>query len=190
LRAQPRWRDLPVIAMTANAMVGDREKVLAAGMNDHIAKPIRFDEMFATLARWVHPAALSSSPSADAANADVGVDPLAALPGIDTRAGLAGLMGNDTLYRRLLRMFRDGQADFEARFDAARAAGDMATATRMAHDLKSMTAALGVHAVHQEAAALEQACRHESDDIAALKRTVARVLDPVLEGLQALGPAP
>jgi PAS domain S-box-containing protein len=55
LREQPRWRDLPVIAMTADAMVGDRERVLAAGMNDHIAKPFKLEEMFATLARWVRP---------------------------------------------------------------------------------------------------------------------------------------
>jgi CheY-like chemotaxis protein len=53
LRNDPRWRDLPIIAMTANAMVGDREKVLAAGMNDHIAKPINVVEMFGTLARWI-----------------------------------------------------------------------------------------------------------------------------------------
>ena len=57
LRRHPQWQDLPVIAMTANAMVGDREKVLAAGMNDHIAKPIRFAELFGTLARWVRPGA-------------------------------------------------------------------------------------------------------------------------------------
>jgi PAS domain S-box-containing protein len=55
LRAEPRWRELPVIAMTANALVGDREKVLAAGMNDHVAKPIKVEEMFATLARWIRP---------------------------------------------------------------------------------------------------------------------------------------
>jgi CheY-like chemotaxis protein len=55
LRGHPQWRDLPVIAMTANAMVGDREKALATGMNDHIAKPINVAEMFATLARWVRP---------------------------------------------------------------------------------------------------------------------------------------
>jgi signal transduction histidine kinase/CheY-like chemotaxis protein len=56
LRRQPLLQALPVIAMTANAMVGDREAVLEAGMNDHIAKPIVVDEMFATLARWVKPA--------------------------------------------------------------------------------------------------------------------------------------
>jgi PAS domain S-box-containing protein len=54
LRQQAQWRDVPVIAMTANAMVGHRDKVLAAGMNDQITKPIRLEEMFATLARWVH----------------------------------------------------------------------------------------------------------------------------------------
>jgi CheY-like chemotaxis protein len=57
LRQQLRLKDLPVIAMTANTMTGDREKVLAAGMNDHIAKPINVDELFATLAQWVRLAA-------------------------------------------------------------------------------------------------------------------------------------
>jgi CheY-like chemotaxis protein len=62
LREQPQWRDLPVIAMTADTMVGDRERVLAAGMNDHIAKPIKLEEMFGTLARWVRPA-IAAAPS-------------------------------------------------------------------------------------------------------------------------------
>jgi signal transduction histidine kinase/DNA-binding response OmpR family regulator len=55
IRAQPRWRALPVIAMTANAMRGDRERALAVGMNDHIAKPLDVAELFRTLARWVPP---------------------------------------------------------------------------------------------------------------------------------------
>jgi len=63
LRQNPRWRALPVIAMTANAMVGDRERVMEAGMNDHIAKPIKIEEMFATLARWILPAAAGASGS-------------------------------------------------------------------------------------------------------------------------------
>jgi len=56
LRQRPGLQNLPVIAMTANAMVGDRAKVLEAGMNDHIAKPLKFQDLFATLARWVRPA--------------------------------------------------------------------------------------------------------------------------------------
>ncbi|MBW8829152.1 MAG: response regulator [Burkholderiales bacterium] len=63
LREQPRWQGLPVIAMTANAMVGDREKALKAGMDDHIAKPIKVDEMFATLARHLRPPAAAASES-------------------------------------------------------------------------------------------------------------------------------
>jgi PAS domain S-box-containing protein len=53
LREDRSLKDLPVIAMTANAMLGDREAALAAGMNDHITKPIVIEEMFATLARWL-----------------------------------------------------------------------------------------------------------------------------------------
>ena len=61
LRQRPEWANLPVIAMTANAMAGDRERVLEAGMNDHIAKPIRIDDMFATLARWLPATARDAS---------------------------------------------------------------------------------------------------------------------------------
>ncbi len=63
IREQPQWRELPVIAMTANALVSDRDKVLAAGMNDHISKPLRIDDMFATLARWIRPAGVESGAS-------------------------------------------------------------------------------------------------------------------------------
>jgi HPt (histidine-containing phosphotransfer) domain-containing protein len=85
-------------------------------------------------------------------------------------------------------VFRDGQADFEARFKTARAAGDIDTATRMAHDLKSMAAALGIHAVQPEAETLEEACRRRADDIDALGQRVARRLGPVITSLQVLGP--
>jgi CheY-like chemotaxis protein len=53
LRREPRWKGLPVIAMTANAMLGDREKVLAAGMDDHIPKPVDVERLFTTLLRWM-----------------------------------------------------------------------------------------------------------------------------------------
>ena len=55
LRLRPELRALPIIALTANAMAGDRDKALAAGMNDHIAKPIKLEDLLATLARWLRP---------------------------------------------------------------------------------------------------------------------------------------
>jgi CheY-like chemotaxis protein len=55
LRKQEKFTDLPVIAMTANVMAGDREEAKAAGMNDHIAKPINVHEMLTTMAKWIKP---------------------------------------------------------------------------------------------------------------------------------------
>jgi len=183
LRLQPRLRELPVIAMTANAMVGDREKVLAAGMNDHIAKPINVEEMFATLARWVHPA------GAEGSAARLRSDPLPPLPGIDVDSARARLAGNQALYRRLLRMFYAQQQDFGARFGAARASGDFLAAMRAAHDLKSGAGTVGASDLQLAAAALEHACAHHAagDIIDELVTTVLRSLGPVLAGLQALG---
>ncbi|MGL1933350.1 MAG: response regulator, partial [Desulfotalea sp.] len=55
LRKKEEFANLPILAMTANAMAGDREKVIKAGMNDHIAKPINVEDMFQTMAKWITP---------------------------------------------------------------------------------------------------------------------------------------
>ncbi|MES2346200.1 MAG: response regulator, partial [Pseudomonadota bacterium] len=98
LREQPRFAALPIIAMTANAMAGDRELALAAGMNDHISKPLNVAGMFATMARWIRPvhraAAVGSAAIAAETVGAAGPDALPAhLAGIDQRAGLATSMG-------------------------------------------------------------------------------------------------
>ena len=121
IRRNAAWNHLPVIAMTANAMAGDREKVLAAGMVDHIAKPLNVDEMFETMARWIHPAVGAKALPATGEKTPGG-EIVPPLPGIDVAAGMATTMGNAKLYRRLLVKFRDSQRDFAELF--ARAAGD------------------------------------------------------------------
>ncbi|MGQ3051245.1 MAG: response regulator [Roseateles sp.] len=179
LRQRPALKDLPVIAMTANAMAGDREKVMAAGMNDHVAKPFRVDELFETLAYWVRP--VVAQPEARA---------LPSVSGLDVSAGLAAVDGNEALYRRLLGMFREREVDFAARVREACARGDAGAALRCAHDLKSVAGTLGMQALQQAAAALEAACAQGVDEavIAPLLTDVNRLLQPLLRALSEPGP--
>jgi CheY-like chemotaxis protein/HPt (histidine-containing phosphotransfer) domain-containing protein len=183
LRQQPRWRDLPVIAMTANALVGDRAKVLAAGMNDHVAKPIKVAELFSTLARWIRPAVPGVEDEARPAG-----DSLIQESGIDRVAGVAALMGDEAMYFRLLGMFRDREADFAGRFRAARKAGHLSLAMRMVHDLKGVSGTLAAGAVYRAASDLERACIDEADadEVEILVSRVVASLDPVIAELRAL----
>ena len=189
LRLRPPLQALPVIAMTANAMVGDREAVLAAGMNDHIAKPIVVEEMFATLVRWVKPIR-----SLTAGAERPGSDTVHTLNSIDTRCGLANVGGDSALYRRLLRLFREGETDFVQRFRAACAAGDTTTAMRAAHDLKSEAGTLGMHSLEEAAAALERACSERARDaivddmVHEVSRKLSEAIDEIrgLDGARAL----
>jgi len=184
LRERAGFKDLPVIAMTANAMAGDREKALAAGMNDHVAKPIDVDELFAKLAQWVRPAGV-----ADIAPPAAAMDSLARIDGIDVHAGRAGTAGNDRLYWRILRMFANDHRDFALRFRAAHESQDIFSARRMAHDLASVAGTIGAREVQLAAGALEQACANNAGDraIGELLEAVDCALSPVISGLQVLG---
>jgi signal transduction histidine kinase/DNA-binding response OmpR family regulator len=171
LRLRPEFQDLPIIAMTANAMAGDREKVLAAGMNDHVAKPFRVDELFTTLARWVRRAP----------------PVVQRTPGLDLPAGLEAVDGDAALYRRLLKMFRERETTFEACMREAWSRGDAGTALRRAHDLKSVAGTLGMAPLQQAAAALEAACGREagSAELEPLLQTVTGLLTPLLREMPA-----
>jgi PAS domain S-box-containing protein len=184
IRSDLDLRRLPIIAMTANAMSGERAKVIAAGMNDHIAKPLNVATMFATIARWVTPALPAApAPREGPAAAAAGWT----LPGIDVDAGLAISMGNERLYRRLLASFARNQGDFGALFRRARVDTDAQAAERLAHTLKGTAGSIGARALAARAEALELAAaagdpvRVESD----LTRTLAE-LDLVIAGIKLL----
>ncbi|HEX6706187.1 MAG TPA: response regulator [Albitalea sp.] len=181
LRERPALRDLPVIAMTANAMVGDRERALAAGMNDHIAKPIVIDEMFATLARWIAPGRGASSPAV----APVVAPGLHSLPGVDATAALARMRSNEALLARTLQHFLEAHRAFVARFTSTWAQGDAASAHRMAHDLQSLAGTLGMHELRRGALALEQACNaRDAGAVEARLQEVTALMEPVIQGLR------
>ncbi len=152
LRADPRHAALPVIAMTANAMVGDKEKCLGAGMNDFIAKPIDVAQLFATLARWVK----VKNPQAVAAAAAEPDDTLPMIPGLKMEAALQRVGGNVKLMRKLLARFAETQIDVMQRIGDAIENNDVEAATREAHTVKGLAGNIGASGVADSAARLEQ----------------------------------
>ncbi|GAA5316847.1 MAG: hypothetical protein AseanaTS_20510 [Candidatus Pelagadaptatus aseana] len=155
IRSDSKFKKLPILAMTANAMVGDKEKVLAAGMNDHIAKPIRKRDLFITMARWIKPKSPLSQSSREALP-DVGKMP--EIEGVDIEIGMQTFEGNAALYKKLLLKFADREVDFRDRFLQSLAQQDDRAAVRCAHTLKGVAANIAAHDIQQSAASLELSC--------------------------------
>ncbi|MEH6345807.1 MAG: response regulator [Bermanella sp.] len=188
IRQQETLKELVVIAMTANAMARDREKVLEVGMNDHIAKPINVDEMFKTLAKWVTPKhpLIASKAILEKPDDVESVASQLELPGIDTEAGLAITQGNHKLYLKLLNKFHISQADFFERFTQARInTDDPQAAQRCAHSLRGVAGNIGANALMKVANDLEGACMDAKPDtdIDDLLFKVCASLDQVLSSL-------
>lgn len=190
IRRDPRIPPIPIIAMTASAMAGDKARAIDAGMNDHIAKPIDVEQFFLTLARWLAPEHLAARNTAlpgRAASGD-GDAALPVLPGIDLEAGLAVVMGNTRLLRRLLVKFRDTQSGFAEQFIAAMRQADRGAGARCAHSLRGAAGNVGARKVQAAAADLERACasRETRSVIDAALAAVVAALAPVLTGLARL----
>lgn len=187
IRDQEQYKSLPVIAMTANAMKGDKDKVIAAGMNDHIAKPIDVKEMFNTMARWITPSNPMGSSSVQY-KPSVAHEPIKIpkLAGIDTQKGLAITQNNLKLYLRLLNKFSCSESDFEKRFIAALHSNDPKEKTRCAHTLKGVAGNIGATRLKSLAQILELACEKGSSeaDITKYFKAVVEELSPILIELE------
>ncbi len=193
LRAERRFASLPIIAMTAHATVEERQSCLAAGMNDHVAKPIDPAVLFDTLGHYYRPAAepaMRAASPADVPRDDVAVP---SVSGLDTADGLLRVAGNRKLYLKLLRQFVEQQGQAPARITEALAASDHATAERLAHTVKGVAGNLGAGVVQAAAGALEQAiaARGDAGRIEALRQRLADELEALLGRLRpALGDEP
>uniref|UniRef100_UPI00389AB88F response regulator n=1 Tax=Aeromonas veronii TaxID=654 RepID=UPI00389AB88F len=183
IRADPALARIPIIAMTASTMAGDKEKALAAGMNDHIAKPLNMPLLLTTLSHWITPA----RPLAAASKLQVTDDatPWQGVPGLDVLRGMAVMGGDSALYRNMLQRFCSGQQGFAASFQSACASDDKVTARRLAHTLKGSASTIGATGVAEQAALLEQACE-EGDYVrgATLLPSLMAELTPLLSGLE------
>jgi HPt (histidine-containing phosphotransfer) domain-containing protein len=194
--------------MTAHAMAGDREKSLAIGMNDHIAKPIDPTALFTTLEKWILPAEnrapvqlppvdspagaleINKDPSPTRAQSDTGEDGLPEmLPGFDLAEGLKRLQGNRKLYRKLLLDFNAQYASTAEDIQQALAAKDINQVHRLVHNIKGLAGNLS--AIHLQSAAtqmdglVKQALSGKHPGAEQMDRTFAELKNALSEALTA-----
>ena len=157
------YASLPIIAMTANAMIGDREKSLDAGMNDHIAKPVDPDKLYGCLMRWVattedlSPNKVSPSPVHPSQS-----EWAKRLPGIDVVTGLRQVGGNFKLYDTFLSQFSTTYHDAPQQIKtllASDQSDQMEEATRLAHSAKGLAGTIGAKTLEEAFMAVERSLR-------------------------------
>ena len=193
IRKLPQFGELPIVAMTANAMEGDRELCLEAGMNDHVAKPVEPDDLWKALLKWVKVKARhavgETVPTATrpATDSEIPAD----ITGLDTESGLRRVLGKKPLYMLMLRKFVAGQKNTVAAIRAAFESGDLDTAERLAHTIKGVAGNIGAAQVQELAAEVERAAkeREPRDQMDALLDTLAMPLGELVAALERALPA-
>ncbi|MDQ1832593.1 response regulator [Massilia scottii] len=162
-----RFGTLPIIAMTALAMAHDVVQSRAAGMNDHVTKPIAPERLMATLARWIRLAPQRAAAPAPP-SAPIRFPPdLLALASLDVREGIRRIGGKADAYRRQLLRFRDNYGDAAAQLKAMLALPDLEPAEAYCHSLLGVTGNLGATALFARLGAISSKLKNGEPPAAA-----------------------
>ena len=158
-----RFRQIPIIAMTAHALSGDRQKSLEVGMDDYITKPIDPEQLYTMLTKWIvsarnMPAFMKSSKHIRFT--DRQAEKLPRFPGLDTTAGLNRVGGNRNLYRDLLDKFRANHIHKGQEIQRLLEDGDLEQASQLIHKLKGVAGNIGATEVFRTTQTLEGAIKN------------------------------
>jgi PAS domain S-box-containing protein len=168
LRAHPQLQELPIIAMTAHALVEERQRCLEAGMNDHVSKPIDPDALFVTLMRWAKPRQARTAGAEDRPARLANEVILPEIDGVNMAGGLKRVAGNKRLYRDLLVQFAAGQSEVNSQIQTAIESGENKLAERIAHRVKGVAGNIGLGKVFAAAGKLERAIREADTTVPAM----------------------
>jgi CheY-like chemotaxis protein len=171
---------LPIIAMTANVMSEDLQRVKTSGMDEHIAKPVNIRDMMTTMAKWItpsHPTEYHQHTQQMGSSTDC-----PDIYGIDVKTGLSIAQGNRELYFKLLSKYLQGQTGFIDTFKQA-LTDDLGLAERMVHTLKGVSGNIGATPIQETAAAIEFTLAEQEIISDALLFTLERQLNTTLSSL-------
>jgi len=189
IRADHRFSKLPILAMTAHAMSGDRERSLYSGMNEHITKPIDPILLMTTLVRWMpqgpegrlEPQAVSLEFTQDEDHIPD------QLPPFDIKTALIRTNGKPRLLRKILLGFRDQFATAPSDLRDLIAQGSCADAERLAHSLKGLAATLEANDLAESASAVELAFRNgQTEGMNLLIEALDQKLIPAIAAVNSL----
>ena len=182
LRAKPEFRELLIIAMTADVMPEAVQRCLEAGMNDHVGKPIDPEALFATLSRWTKSATVAEMTAKRAQTYDE-VN-LPEIEGVDVAGGLLRVAGNKRLFRDLLAQFAAQRGSAGTQIASALESGDRGLAERLAHSAKGAAGNIGINATFQLAGKLESAIRESRADAQVLLKEFTSELNRQAQTIQ------
>jgi polar amino acid transport system substrate-binding protein len=156
IRKNSLWANLPILALTANVYISQQNELLAAGMNDHIGKPIDPDQLLATLAKWVRPGKTTVVETIAPTPKSTESVKLPELPGVKVAESIRRIGGNVVLYYALIEKFRTNQKDVVPNIRAALASSDLKTSERLVHTLRGVSGSLGAETLQKLAEQAEK----------------------------------
>ena len=194
IRKDARFTELPIVAMTAAALETDRQRCLEAGMNDHLAKPIDPDALFAMLLQWIPPGEREMPepvevPAAVAVEepprTELAVDPLLSIEGLDVEVGVKRVMGKRDFYEKLVRQFVEGEeVETVGTVRAQLAEGQREAAERTAHSLKGVAGTIGAGELQTRSQGLETAIKEGAAEVDTLLESVEEELTRIVVAIR------